>query len=214
MSHRSRTPLLVIAAVTALAAAVAPAAVAVPQAPPAADKIDPRDLLADNLIPAETTPQPGVERTATLQKLALGRGKAERTYLIRLADAAVPTYSGGVAGMDATTPRAGRTLDPSTARVREYAEFLEAEQDDFVTRMERTVGHDVEVPFTYQFAVNGVTAVLTPDEAAKVAKDPAVAHIALDKEHELHTDAGPVWSNADALWNAVEELGLPEDYPG
>src|SRR5688500_13484974 len=104
MSHRSRTPMLVIAAVTALAAAVAPAAVAVPQAPPAADKIDPRDLLAENLVPAETTPQPGVERTATLQKLSLGRGKAERTYLIRLADAAVPTYSGDVAGLDATAP--------------------------------------------------------------------------------------------------------------
>jgi uncharacterized repeat protein (TIGR01451 family) len=214
MSHRSRTPMLVIAAVTALAAAVAPAAVAVPQAPPAADKIDPRDLLAENLVPAETTPQPGVERTATLQKLSLGRGKAERTYLIRLADAAVPTYSGDVAGLDATAPRAGRTLDPSAARVRDYTEFLQAEQDDFVTRMERAVGHDVEVPFTYQFAVNGLTAVLTPAEAAKVAKDPAVAHIALDKEHELHTDAGPVWSNADALWNAVEELNLPEDYRG
>jgi len=214
MSHRSRTPLLVIAAVTALAAAVAPAAVAVPQTPPAADKVEPRDLLAENLVPAQTTPQPGVDRRADIPKLALGRGKAERTYLIRLADAAVPTYDGGVAGMAATAPRAGRTLDPSTARVREYTEFLEAEQDDFVTRMERTVGHDVDVPFTYQFAVNGLTAVLTPAEAAQVAKDPAVAHIALDKEHELHTDAGPVWSNADALWNAVEELDLPEDYKG
>ncbi|WP_129783251.1 S8 family serine peptidase [Promicromonospora panici] len=217
MSHRSRTPLLVIAAVTALAAAVAPAAVAVPQAPPSADrtdKTDPRDALAENLVPAETTPQPGVERTPAMQKLSLGRGKAERSYLIRLADAAVPTYDGGVAGLDATAPRSGRTLNPSATRVREYTEFLEAEQDDFVTRMERAVGHDVDVPFTYQYAVNGVTAVLTPAEAAKVAKDPAVEHIALDKEHELHTDAGPVWSNADALWNAVEELDLPEDYQG
>lgn len=217
MSYRSRTPLLVIAAVTALAAAAAPAAVALPQAPPSADTSDkagPRDQLAESLVPAQTTPEPGVERDAGIQKLALGRGKAERTYLIRLADAAVPTYDGGVAGLDATTPRAGRTLDPSATRVREYTEFLEAEQDDFVTRMERTVGHDVEVPFTYQYAVNGVTAVLTPAEAAEVAQDPAVAHIALDEEHELHTDAGPVWSNADALWNAVEELDLPEDYQG
>ncbi|MFI9488342.1 S8 family serine peptidase [Promicromonospora sp. NPDC052451] len=206
--------MLVLAAVTALAAAVAPAAVAVPQAPPGADKTDPRDALAQDLVPAETTPQPGVERDAGIQKLALGRGTAERTYLIRLADAAVPSYDGGVAGLEATTPRAGRTLDASSARVREYTEFLEAEQDDFVTRMERTVGHDVEVPFTYQYAVNGISAVLTPAEAAQVAKDPAVAHIALDEERELHTDAGPAWSNADALWNAVEELGLPEDYKG
>ncbi|MFJ3407253.1 S8 family serine peptidase [Promicromonospora sp. NPDC090134] len=215
MSYRSRTPLLAVAAVTALAAAFTPAAAAVvPSAPPSADKVDPRDALAENLVPAETTPQAGVERDAGIQKFALGRGKAERTYLIRLADAAVPTYAGGVEGLAATAPRAGRTLDPSTTRVREYTEFLEAEQDDFVTRMERKVGHDVEVPFTYQFAANGLSAVLTPQEAAEVAKDPAVAHIALDKEHELHTDAGPAWSNADALWNAVEELDLPEDYKG
>jgi uncharacterized repeat protein (TIGR01451 family) len=214
MSHRSRTPLLAIAAVTALAAAIAPAAVAVPQAPPSADKVDPRELLAEDLVPAETTPQPGVERKPDIQKFSLGRGKAERTYLIRLADAAVPTYDGGVAGLDPTAPPRGRTLNPAAPRVREYTEFLEAEQDDFVTRMERAVGHAVEVPFTYQFADNGVTAVLTPAEAAQVAKDPAVVHIALDEEHELHTDAGPEWSNADALWNAVEELDLPEDYQG
>lgn len=215
MSYRSRTPVLAVAAVTALAAAFTPAAAAViPAAPPSADKVDPRDLLAEDLVPAETTPQAGVERDAGIEKLALGRGKAERTYLIRLTDAAVPTYTGGVEGLSATAPRAGRTLDPSATRVREYTEFLEAEQDDFVTRMERKVGHDVEVPFTYQFAANGLSAVLTPQEAAEIAQDPAVAHIALDKEHELHTDAGPAWSNADALWNAVEELDLPEDYKG
>jgi len=219
MKQRFRTPLLVTAAVTALAAAIAPAAVAVPAAPGATsdrsgDKVEPRDLLAEDLVPAQTTAQPGVERDAGIQKLALGRGKAERTYLVRLADPAVPTYDGGVSGLRATAPAPGRALDPSAQRVRAYTEFLEAEQDDFVTRVERTVGHDVEVPFTYQYAVNGLAVVLTPAEAAEVAKDPAVVHIALDEERELHTDAGPQWSNADALWNAVEELGLPEDYKG
>lgn len=214
MSHRSRTSLLVTAGVTALAAAFAPAAVAVGATLPTADKADPRDALADSLRPAETTAQPAIERKADLEKLSLGRGKTERTYLIRLADAAVPTYDGGVDDLRSTTATPGKTLDPSAPRVREYTEFLEAEQSDFVTRMERTVDRDVEVPFTYQYAVNGLSAVLSPAEAAEVAQDPAVAHIALDKEHELHTDAGPVWSNADALWNAVEDLGLPENYQG
>src|SRR5690606_31482723 len=155
MKQRFRTPLLVTAAVTALAAAIAPAAVAVPAAPGATsdrsgDKVEPRDLLAEDLVPAQTTAQPGVERDAGIQKLALGRGKAERTYLVRLADPAVPTYDGGVSGLRATAPAPGRALDPSAQRVRAYTEFLEAEQDDFVTRVERTVGHDVEVPFTYQ----------------------------------------------------------------
>ena len=214
MSNRSRTSLLVTAGVTALAAAFSPAAAAIGAPLPTADTIDPRDALVDNLQPAETTAQPAIERTADLQKLALGRGKAERTYLIRLADAAVPTYDGGVEGLRASEAAPGKTLDPSNARVRAYTEFLEEEQTEFVTRMERTVDRDVEVPFTYQYAVNGLSAVLSPAEAAQIAEDPAVAHVALDEERELHTDAGPVWSNADALWNAVEELDLPEDYQG
>ena len=213
MSQRSSTPLLATAVVTTLALAFAPAAVADPDTSPT-DKVEPRELIAERLTPAATTPAPGMERTDAMDTLALGRGDAERTYLIRLAEDAVPTYHGGVEGLDATATTEGETLDASRPPVRDYTEFLEAEQDEFVTRMERTVERDVEVPFTYQYAVNGMSAVLTPAEAAKVAKDPAVAHIALDEEHELHTDAGPVWSNADALWNAVEELGLPEDYQG
>ncbi len=30
----------------------------------------------------------------------------------------------------------------------------------------------------------------------------------------LHTDVGPQWENADALWNAMAELGLPTDIKG
>ena len=56
---------------------------------------------------------------------------------------------------------------------------------------------------------------LTPDEARAIADDPAVVSIAPDQERELHTDAGPQWAGADALWNAVEPSSAsPTDVKG
>src|SRR5690606_33143379 len=113
------------------------------------------------------------------------------------------TYTGGKPGLAATAPEPGEKLQADGRAVRAYEGHLEEAQAEFVTRLERTLNRDVEVPFTYQYAVNGVAAVMTPEEARAIADDPAVASISLDIERELHTDAGPQWINADALWNAV-----------
>src|SRR5690606_23474589 len=95
-----------------------------------------------------------------------------------------------------------------------YRVHLEEAQVEFIQTMERTLGRDVDVPYQYQFAVNGIAAVLTPAEAQEIAQRPEVAAIMPDKERDLHTDRGPQWIGADALWNAMAELGLPEDYKG
>ena len=84
----------------------------------------------------------------------------------------------------------------------------------FVDRMQRTLGREVAIPFTYQYAVNGIAAVLTPDEARQIADDPAVVSITQDQQRQLHTDVGPQWEGAEALWNAAAELGLPDRHQG
>ena len=144
----------------------------------------------------------------------LGVGSAERTYLIRLVDPAVPTHEGGEPGLQPTTPEQGQRLDPDSPSARQYREFLVEEQVGLITRIERDLGRDIDVPFTYQYAVNGLAAVLTPDEAAQVALDPSVASITLDQERELHTDSGPQWQGSEVLWDAAEQLGLPQDIKG
>ena len=141
-------------------------------------------------------------------------GGEPRTYLIGFHDPPVSAYGGGKPGLGRTAPRGGERLDLSNARVRAYQDHLVEERGDFVRRMERITGRSVSVPFAYQLAVNGLAAVLTPDEAREVARDPAVASIAPDEERELHTDAGPQWAGADALWNANPDLGLPADIFG
>src|SRR5690606_18397486 len=71
-----------------------------------------------------------------------------------------------------------------------------------------------EVLFRYRFAVNGFALVLTPDEARAISDDAAIASIVPDEERTPQTDAGPQWSNADAMWNATADLDRPVDYKG
>ncbi|MFP3915749.1 MAG: S8 family serine peptidase, partial [Actinomycetota bacterium] len=178
---------------------------------PAPEPEPTRDQLLTDLEPAELSSSASYSRDP---KPDLGSGTEPRTYLIRLHDPAVPTYGGGKPGLARTAPAGAQRLDSDSRAVMDYRQHLEEAQLDFIQSMERTAGRDVEVPHTYQFAVNGLAAVLTPSEARQIARDPAVASISLDQERELHTDRGPQWSGAEAVWDAIASLGLPEDYRG
>ena len=167
--------------------------------------------LIDSLQPADDTQTVSASRVV---RKDLGSGDEPRVYLIRFHEPAVPTYEGGVAGLAATAPRGANKLDADSRAVVDYREHLEEAQLEFIEEMERNLGRDVEVPYTYQFAVNGIAAVLTPEEAQEIARLPEVADIMPDQERQMHTDRGPQRIGADAAWNAIEALGLPEDYKG
>lgn len=164
--------------------------------------------LIDSLQPADDTQTVSASRVV---RKDLGSGDEPRVYLIRFHEPAVPTYEGGVAGLAATAPRGANKLDADSRAVVDYREHLEEAQLEFIEEMERNLGRDVEVPYTYQFAVNGIAAVLTPEEAQEIARLPEVADIMPDQERQMHTDRGPQRIGADAAWNAIEALGLPED---
>ena len=137
----------------------------------------------------------------------LGRGDEPRVYLIELQDPAVPSYRGGKDGLAATSTNGESQLDTESQAVRAYEAHLEEVQVDFVSRMDRATNREVEVPFTYQYAVNGLAAILTPAEARRVALDPEVARISLDEERILQTDQGPTWFGADDVWGENPPAG-------
>ena len=163
-----------------------------------------------SLDDAELTPA-AVESVQSLERPGaaedLGRGDEPRVYLIELQDPAVPSYRGGKDGLAATSTNGESQLDRESQAVREYEAHLEATQEDFANRMDRAAGRDVEVAYTYQYAVNGLAATMTPDEARRVAQDPEVARISLDKERILQTDNGPAWFGADDVWGENPPVG-------
>jgi uncharacterized repeat protein (TIGR01451 family) len=212
----NRRVLVPLAALATFLATASPAATAAPpnSADPGSTDAG-KSAIVDDLEPADVTAVDPAESPSRAQALAaLGKGDTPQTYLVRLKEPAVPTYEGGVAGLPTTAPDEGDKLDPGDSNVRDYAAHLEQAQGELIGELPDIVGRNVEVTFTYQYAANGFAAVLTPDEAKELFSHPDVASIAPDKEHELHTDRGPQWMGADALWDAMSELGLPEDYKG
>lgn len=143
----------------------------------------------------------------------LGLGDEPRTYMIRLKSESVATYRGGKAGFEPTAVE-GRSVDADSSEARAYRGELQREQANFIDRMEQAAQGRVDVKFQYDVIVNGMAVVMTPDDARRVAADPAVDEIHLEKQRELHTDEGPVWIDAHEVWDANGTLGLPADYKG
>jgi subtilisin family serine protease len=124
-------------------------------------------------------------------------------YIIQLSNPPLASYRGGVPGLAATNPAAlGQAkLDPSSAASRAYLGYLAQKQTSFRSNLTQMFGRAVEVPFSYRYAYDGITAVLTPDEAARVAGLPSVVHVERQRALQLQTDAGPAWVGAPSIWD-------------
>lgn len=132
-------------------------------------------------------------------------------YLVRLSDAPLASYRGGVPGYEATNPRAAgaQKLDANSQAAVAYRDYLLARQDDFLASLAQNLNRSVEVVYQYYAANNGLALYLTAEEAAQVAKMPGVVFIQKDLERELHTDNGPEWIGAPDIWDGSATGGLP-----
>lgn len=135
--------------------------------------------------------------------LRLGTAAAPELYVVQLDQPAVPAYDGGIDGLPATGPdaRGAAPLDADSRAVRAYAGHLEETQAELVARIDDEIGRTPDVAYTYTYALNGVAVELTRDEALAVAELPGVTSVTVDQQLELHTDVGPEWIGAPALWD-------------
>ncbi len=95
-----------------------------------------------------------------------------RSYIVQLADKPVASYTGGVAGLQATKPAAGQQLNVSAADVQAYIGYLEQKQNNVLS----TVGA-AQLTHKYKVVFNGFAALLTDAEVKALKGDPAVAAI-------------------------------------
>jgi subtilisin family serine protease len=123
-------------------------------------------------------------------------------YIIQLSDEPVATYTGGIAGLAATSPVAtgARKLDVNSPESLAYEQYLADTQDQFVSAMNILLGRSVDISFYYRHAYNGVAAFLSPAEAARVAQMDGVLLLYRESEEELLTDAGPEFLGAPTIW--------------
>ncbi len=144
----------------------------------------------------------GTVSAATLPPLASAKEPVD-TYIIVLTDPPVPMYTGGIAGLKPTSIRVtGATkLDPQSPAVVAYKTYLENKQAHLLTAMEKTLGHAVDVLFTYQFSLNGMAVKLSPSEVAVVREMAGVKDVLPDWTEYVQTDAGPAWVGAPSIWD-------------
>jgi uncharacterized repeat protein (TIGR01451 family) len=131
---------------------------------------------------------------------------SEGIFLIRLDDEPLATYRGGIVGLTATSTdvTGDRKLDVTDPDSVAYVDYLKASQATFVARMEKAIGHDADVRYTYTNSNNGMAVWLTPDEAGQMMKLPGVAFVQPDFERELQTDTGPGWIGAPSIWGGAD----------
>ena len=97
------------------------------------------------------------------------------TYIVLLDEAPAATYAGGEPGLPATAADEGEKLDTHSARVKKYTAFLEERQQEVAEQA------DVEPISTYQVVLNGFSAQLTTDAAARLAAIDGVAAVYPDQ---------------------------------
>lgn len=149
---------------------------------------------------------PALASSQDLNVDAAGPFTKDGTYIVRLADAPVVAYDGGISGLAATRPAAGAKIDPTSTRVRSYADFLAARQSDTLA----DVGARDKKIYSFVYSLNGVAADLTAKQANELSRHDGVISVEADVLLHPDTNRTPTMLGLDApngLWNAVGGVG-------
>lgn len=152
---------------------------------------------------AETSAPSSADFVAESQNAANLYGVSETgLYIVRFTEPALASYTGGVAGLEATSPQATgeRKLNANSPAALAYTDYLTQKHNAFTVTMEQTLGRSVEVAFDYIAALNGMAVAMSHEEAAVVAGLPGVAAVYGDTLRELETEVGPLHIGAPAIW--------------
>jgi subtilisin family serine protease len=123
-------------------------------------------------------------------------------YIVRLQDASLAAYQGGIAGLRATSPEAtgARRLDPSTADSQAYLDYLTVQQGELLRNMANAFGRPVEAVYQYKNVLNAVAVRLEHVEALQAFNLPDVLTVYPDQIRQLETDIGPTLIGAPSIW--------------
>lgn len=140
----------------------------------------------------------GVDAIKSAAVNAEGSGQEKSNYIIQLMDQPVTLYEGEIAGLKATSPRVtgAQSLDMTSQDVQAYSAYLATARQNFVRKVEQTLGRSVNVPYEYYATLNGLPIELTAQEAVKIAGLPNVRFIEEEQISYPQTFAGPQWISA------------------
>ena len=124
-----------------------------------------------------------------------------RPYIVQLADKPVASYTGGIAGLNATQPVAGSRLNLASQDVQLYTNYLGQKQ----AGIQATVA-GAPVQYRYKVVFNGFAALLTDAEVRALQARTDVVAISADQPRHLLTSHTPTFLGLDSptgLWSTL-----------
>jgi len=146
----------------------------------------------------------GVNVSAAAPQEARGKalGKSQYTnsvYIVRMVDAPVVAYDGGIKGYAATKPAKGQKIDPDNPNVAKYFGYLETKHEQALQR----VGGANKL-YSYGYAFNGFAAELNQGQADKLRAMSGVLSVDKDEARMLDTSSTPAFlglTGQDGVWS-------------
>lgn len=123
-------------------------------------------------------------------------------YIVRMIEDPVVAYDGDIPGYPATKPAQGQKINPNSANVRKYVDFLAGRHDEALA----AVGARGQKVYDYQYSFNGFAASLNPGQANKLARLPGVISVEQDTLFQVDTNRSATFLELDAeggLWDAT-----------
>jgi subtilisin family serine protease len=130
-------------------------------------------------------------------------------FIVRMAAQPVVAYTGGIKGLAATAPAAGKKIDPLAADVVSYVTYLRGKQDAELA----AAGGGKEL-YSYVYSFNGFAATLTAAQANKLAMDKDVLSVSPDERRDADTSSTPSFLGLNApggLWDQLGGVGSAGD---
>ena len=155
--------------------------------------------------PVATTAASGISASADRGNGA-GPNRADpRTYIVLFREAPLASFRGGLGIASPRDPRSNR-LNARSRAAQDYVRYLQNRQRNIEGQLARAIGRPLDVTMRMQHAVNGIVTVMSPAEAARMAKQPDVLLVEASRDYPLDTDTGPGLIGAKTLWSGVPDL--------
>ena len=135
-----------------------------------------------------------------------------KLYIVQMLNSPAVAYTGGVAGLSATKPAKGEKINPNSANVKKYTDFLKGEHDKSLAR----VGGASKI-YDYTISFNGYSAQLSERQAAALKKQADVLAVSENQQFEIDTSSTPTFLGLDApggLWSQLGGVGTDKKGTG
>lgn len=156
----------------------------------------------------------GVSATGPAQLQATAGATTQKTsgrYIVTFAEAGLANYQGDVSGLQRTAPEldlvsahSSRKLDARSTAAVAYKYYLASQRSLHIGAIEQQLGRALSIRYTYDVTRNGISAAMSPSEAAAISRLPGVTSVSAVGYKDANTFRGPTFIGANTIWDGTQ----------